>query len=89
MVFKFGKETAPLYSLCKLYDETIVHLFHDSLIDKNIWNQLKFILLNNLSFPLSAPQCAIERTSVQNHLRLFFKIYIDNARITGYLNIDV
>ena len=50
-----------LYANCTMKPvHHTVHLFHDSLIDKNIWNQLKSILLNNISFPLSAPQCAIE-----------------------------
>ena len=32
MLFKFGNVTSPRYSLCKLHDETIMHLFYDFLI---------------------------------------------------------
>ena len=41
MFFKFGKVTSPRGSLCKLQDETIMHLFYDSLIVKKYrfnWN---------------------------------------------------
>ena len=40
MLFKFGKVTSPRLSLCKLHDETIMHLFYGCLIFKRLWNQL-------------------------------------------------
>ena len=59
MLFKFGKVTSRLCSLCKLHDETIMHLFYDCLIVKRLWNQLKSILSNDLIIPISTPQSAI------------------------------
>ena len=55
MLFKFGKETSSQCSFCKLHDETVMHLFYDCLIVKELWNQLKSILSNNLNFPISTP----------------------------------
>ena len=59
-------------------------------------NQLKSILSNNFNFPISTPQSAIFRFwdldtnehLILNHLLLSFKMYIYNARTTGYLNIS-
>ena len=50
MLFKLGKVTSPRCSFCKLQDETVMHLFYAYLIVKELWNQLKFILSNNLIF---------------------------------------
>ena len=94
MLFKFGKVTYPQCSFCKLHDETIMHLFYEYLIVKKIWNQLKSILSNNLTFPISMSHSAIIRFCdfdtnehlILNHLLLIFKMYIYNARTTGYLN---
>ena len=52
MLFKFGKVTSPRCSFCKLHDETIMHLFYKCLIVKELWNQLKSILSNNILFSL-------------------------------------
>ena len=84
------------YSVCKLLDETIIHLFYDCLFVKSIWNQLKSILSNNLIFPINTPQSAIfgfwdldtNEHLILNNLLLIFKIYIYNVRKTGYLNIS-
>ena len=54
MFFKFGKVTSPRVSLCKLQDETIMHLFYDCLVVKKISIQLKSILWNFI-FPISMP----------------------------------
>ena len=59
MLLKYGKVISRPCSFCKLHDEIIVHLFHDCLIVKRIWNQLKSIISNNLNFPISASQSAI------------------------------
>ena len=63
---------------------------------QSIWNQLKSILSNNLNFPISTSQSAIfgfrdldkNEYLILNHLLLIFKMYIYNARTTGYLNIS-
>ena len=96
MLFKSGKVTAPRCSFCKLHDETTTHLFYDCLIVKELWNQLKSIPSNKLIFPTYTPQSAIfgfwdfykNEHLVLNHLLLIFKMYIYNARTTGYLNIS-
>ena len=70
--------------------------FHDGLIVKRILNQLKSILSNNLIFPISTPQSTIfvlwdldtNEYLILNHLLLIFKMYIHNARATGYLKIS-
>ena len=96
MLFKFGKVISPRCSLCKLHEETIMCLFCDCLIVKRMWNQLKSILSNNINFLVSTPQSAIfgfwdldtNENLILNHLLLIFKMYIYNARTTGYLNIS-
>ena len=70
--------------------------FYDYLIVKKLWNQLKYILSNNLIFLISTPQSAIfgfwdlnmNEHFILNHLLLIFKMYIYNTRTTGYLNIS-
>ena len=96
MLFKFGNVISPQCSFWKLHEETIMHLFDDCLIIKRIWNQLKSILSNNINFPMSTSQSTIfgfwdldaNEHLILNHLLLIFKMYIYNARTTGYLNIS-
>ena len=96
ILFKFGKEISPRCSFCKLHEVTIMHLFHDCVIVKRIWNQLKSILSNNINFSISTPQSAIfgfwdldtNENLILNHLLLIFKMYIYNARTRGYLNVS-
>ena len=96
MLFKLGKVTSPRCSFCKLQDETVVHLSYDYLIVKELWNQLKSILSNNVIFPKCTPQSAIfifwdldtNEHLILNKFLLISKIYIYNARKTGYLNIS-
>ena len=96
MFFKFGKVISPQCSFRKLHEETVIHLFHDCVIVKRICNQLKSILWNNVNFPISTPQSDIfgfwdlhtNEHLILNHLLLIFKIYIYNARTTGYLNLS-
>ena len=89
MLFKFGKVTSPLYSICKLHDETIMHFFYDCLIVKSIWNQLKSVLSNNLTLSIFGFwDLETNERLILNHLLLIFKMYIYNARTAGYLNIN-
>ena len=80
-----------MFFFCKLHDKTIMHLFNDYLIVKRIWSQLKSILSNN--FLISTPQKTIFGfwdLDTNEHLilkKLLFKMYIYNARTTGYLDI--
>ena len=74
-----------------------MHLFYDCLTVKNLWNQLKSILSNNIIFPISTPQSAIfgfldldtNEHLILSDLLLIFKMYIYNARTIGYLNISL
>ena len=96
MLLKLGKVTSPRCSFCKLQDETIMHLSYDYLIVKELWNQLKSILSNNVIFPKCTPQSAIfifwdldtNEHLILNKLLFISKIFIYNARKTGYLNIS-
>ena len=96
MLFKFGKVPSPQCSFCKLHNETIMHLFYDCMIVKELWNQLKSVLSKNLIFPICTPQSAIfgfwdldtNEHLILNQLLLIFKMYISNARTTGYLSIS-
>ena len=94
MLFKFGKVTSLPCSLCKLHNETIMHLFYDCLIVKELCNQLKSILSNDLS-NMYTTECYIQILGVDtnehfilNHFLLIFEMYIYNARTTRYLNIS-
>ena len=61
-----------------------------------LFNQLKSILSNNLIFSIFTPQSAIfgfwdldtNEHLILNHLLFIFKMFIYNARTTGYLNIS-
>ena len=96
MLFKLGKVTSPRCSFCKLQGETVMYLFYDYLIVKELWNQLRSILSNNLIFPKCTPQSAIFRFCdldtnehlILNNFLLISQIYTYNARKTGYLNIS-
>ena len=82
MLLKFGNVTSPRCSFCKLLDETTMHHFYDCLIVKRTWNQLKSILSNNFTFPISKPQSAIfgfwgldtTKHLTLNHFPLILKI---------------
>ena len=60
-----------------------MHLFYDCLVVKRMWNQQKSILSNNINWDFDTNEHRI-----LNHLLLIFKMYIYNARTTGYLNIS-
>ena len=80
----------------KLHNQTVMHLFYDYLIIKELWNQLKSILSNNLIFAKCTPQSPIfgfwnldtNEHLILNNFLLILKTYIYNARKIGYLNIN-
>ena len=88
MPFKFGKVISSRWNNYAP--------FYDCLIVKRIWNQLKTMLSNNLNFPISTLESAIfgfwdldtNEHLISNCLLLILKMYIYNARKTGYLNIN-
>ena len=60
MLFRFGKIHSPLCSLCKMIEETPLHLIYNCIKTKLLWDQLKYFISNEtLSFPSLAPQSAI------------------------------
>ena len=82
MPFKFGKVTPPRCSFCKLHDETIIHLIYDCLIPRELRNQLKSVLSNNVILLICTQQSAIfgfwyldtNEHLILNHLLLNFKM---------------
>ena len=97
MLFRFGKIDSPLYSSCKIIDETPLHLFYNCTKTKLLWDQLKeFISTVTLSFPFLPPQSAIlghinlsdDYLLLINNLILIYKFYIYSSRNRGYLNIE-
>ena len=83
MLFKFGKVTSPPCSLCKLHNETIMHLFYDCLIVKELWNQLKSILSNDLS-NMYTTECYIQILGFRYEWTLYFKslsTYFQNVHL--------
>ena len=95
MNFRNSKLKIPWCSFWKLHDETIMHLFYDCVIVKELWNQLKSVF-SNVAFPICTLQSAIfefgdldtNEHLILNHLILNFKMYIYNARTTGSLSIS-
>ena len=77
-------------------EETPLHLLHNYIKTKILWDQLKdFISNKTLSFPSLTPQNAIlvhidlsDDYLLINHLILIYKFYICNSRNRGYLNIE-
>ena len=59
MLFTFGKIRTPLFSFCHSYDEIIKHIFLEWICVKQLWNHLRLILTNVISFPILMPQTAI------------------------------
>lgn len=96
MLFKFGKTKTPLCSFCKSEDETVLHLFNDCLITKNIWNQVRRFFSSKLDIPIITPQSAIfgfiesknKNNQIINHLLLIYKLYVYKARETENLSFN-
>ena len=93
MVFRFGKIDSTLCSLCKMIDETLLHLFYNRTKTKRLWDQLKeFISNKTLSFPSLTPPTAIlghidlsDNYLLINHLILINRFYIYNLRNRGIM----
>ena len=95
MNFRNSKLKTSRCFFCKLHDETIMHVFYDCLIVKELCNQLKSIF-SNVAFLICTPQSAIfgfwdldtNEHLVLSHLLRNFKMHIYNARTTGSLSIS-
>ena len=91
----FRKSTSPLCLFCKLFDETVLHLFYECNIILNVWNELVLFFKNKFTlFDLTMQTAFLgflnvnsELLLIQNYLLLIFKIYIYNSRRSESLKI--
>ena len=58
-LFLFKKSNSPLCSFCKDRDETVFHLYFYCPNVRNLWNQLKFYLAEDLTLPPQTLQAAV------------------------------
>ena len=91
----FRKSTSPLCLFCKLFDETVLHLFYKCNIILNVWYELVLFFENEFTlFDLTLQAAFLgflnvnsELLLMQNYLLLIFKIYIYNSRRSESLKI--
>ena len=80
-LFKFNIVDSPLCSLCKLENESVLHIFCRCMITKNLWKQLQILMP---SIPSLEPEIVIlglwnrkiPNFILINHIILIFKRYI-------------
>ena len=87
ILFRFRKIDSPLFSFCKMIEETPLHLFYNCIKTKNLWDQLKDFISYETAFPSLTPQSAIlghidlpNEYLLINHVILIYKFYIYNSR---------
>ena len=76
-------------------EETIKHLFHYCTHFQDIWNQVQIYFTGCFHFSWLRPQTAIfgfhnidDTFLIQNHILLWFKLHIYNARKYGFLSFN-
>ena len=87
-LFIFGKSSSSLCSFCKQADETILHLFYEYNITKELWNRLNLFFSHCFHLPQLLPQTAFfgffnkyfHNLILENHILSLFKIYLYNSR---------
>ena len=88
-LFLFKKSNSPLCSCCKEEDKTAFCFYFCWANVRNLWNQLKFYLAEDLSLPPQTLQAAVfgfsekditENVILYNHLFLIFKLYVYRSR---------
>ena len=87
-LFIFGKVSSKLCSFCNRQDETVIHLFSECAITKEIWKKSINYFRSGLQLPEITPQSAIfgllltdkDTFLIQNLILLLFKIYIYESR---------
>ena len=86
-LFIFGKSPSSLCSYCKEADETVLHLFSECHVTKELWKRLNLFFNGSLCLPELLPQTAFfgfiissENLLLENHILLLFKIYLYNSR---------
>ena len=94
MLFTFGKTKTPLCSFCHLYDETTKHIFLECICVKQLWNNLRLFLTNDISLRILTPQTAIfgfingienNVYKITNHILFIFKLHVYRKRERGTL----
>ena len=94
---KFGITNTALCSFCKIFEETPIHIFYDSIHVKSLWEKLqtKFqidIILASLTPQAAIPWLTNEANNIYNllnHILLVFKYYVYRSREKHILNIDI
>ena len=84
-----GLSDTKMCSFCKTSDETTLHLFHDCIIVKTLWEKLSFFFRPTLILPMLTPESAfLGFENIQdiliNHIFLIFKIAIYHSRTCSF-----
>ena len=87
-LFIFGKVSSKLCSFCNREDETVIHLFSECSIAKEIWKKLINYFRTGLQLPEITAQSAIfgflladrDTFLIKNLILLLFKIHIYESR---------
>ena len=89
MLFTFGETKTSLCSFCHSYEETIKHIFLESIYVKQLWDHLRLFLTNEISLPILTPQTAIfgfingienKFYKIKNYILLIFKLPVYKSR---------
>ena len=94
-LYNFGKTSTALYSFCKTFKETAIHIFYDYIHFKSLWEKLQTKFWN-IILPSLAPHAVIHGLTNEanniynllNHILLVFKYYDYRLREKPILNID-
>ena len=95
-LYQFGKSQTSLCSFCSTYDEDPPHLFAECPETLALWASLKANLSPILELPelenkfalLGFYEVAPDKIKLVNHILLLFKIYVYQARESGFLNLN-
>ena len=86
-----------LYLFCHSCDETINHIFLEYLCVKQLWNNLRFFLTNDICFPILMPQTVIfgfisgitnNVYKITNHILLIFKLQVYESKERNVLELS-
>jgi len=93
-LYRMGLSITQFCPFCKTWKKTVVHLFHDCLVVKSLWNNLSNFLLPNLVLPPLTPESAILvffyiDSKLDNQINLMFKIAIYNSRIKETCSLEL
>ena len=86
-----------LYLFCHSYDETINHIFLEYLCVKQLWNNLRFFLTNDICFPILMSQTVIfgfisgitnNVYKITNYILLIFKLQVYESKERNVLELS-